>query len=313
MKLYLAGIYSVRFDLTSNQVRQLDEVERFHRGRIQYFLESYHYVGRQSYVERMKRDGVKIFLDSGAFSAFTKGVEIDLNAYCDYIKLNQEILENIDGSICASVLDGIGDPLKTYNNQMAMEKQGVRPLPCFHYGEDEEYLKHYVANYKYITLGGMVMVTTAQLKLWLDRIWSRYLINTDGTPKVKVHGFGLTVPSIMGRYPWFSVDSSSWVHYSANGHIPVPHFENDQDPSLDMITISSHSSVVKNYGRHFLNIPPLQREALTAKIEGIGFSTERLKAHFVSRAAYCWFVYRRMQDNINKYRKPFKMTQEVFF
>lgn len=313
MKLYLASIYSNGFNLASNQIRQLDKNEHFHRERIQYFLESYHYVGRQSYVEKIKRDNVQIFLDSGAFSAFTKGVEIDLVGYCDYIKRNTEIIENVEGSLCASVLDGIGDPLKTYNNQKAMEKQGVRPLPCFHYGEDEEYLKYYIANYKYITLGGMVMVTTSQLKLWLDRIWSRYLLNPDGSPKVKVHGFGLTVPSIMGMYPWFSVDSSSWVHYSGNGHIPIPNFFDETDPQLDMITISKHSSVVKNYGRHFLNIPPLQRQALTDRLTSLGFSVERLKEIFVSRAAYCWFVYRRMQDNINKHRKPFKMTQEVFF
>src|SRR5687768_9251654 len=115
MILYLAAIYTSNVSLTSNMFRRFDEIEKLARTGVKHFLESYHYVHKQQYVDNMRRDGVKVFLDSGAFSAFTQGVDIDLNNYCDYIHRNKDII------LVASVLDGIGDPLKTWQNQQAME------------------------------------------------------------------------------------------------------------------------------------------------------------------------------------------------
>src|SRR3990172_6537333 len=103
MKLFIAAIY------TSN----------YHK--------SCHYIQKQTYADKIRADGAKIFLDSGAFSAFTQGAEIDLHGYVDYIKRNYDILDtDDDGTALYSVLDGIGDPLKTYRNQHEMESMGVR-------------------------------------------------------------------------------------------------------------------------------------------------------------------------------------------
>lgn len=202
MKLYLAGLYTSNFDLHGRLFARLTEAEKKHRLEVRYLLESYHYIHRQSYVDKLRRDGVKVFLDSGAFSAFTKGVEIDIPGYCQYIRDNEDIVEKSDGILCASVLDGIGDPLKTWQNQLYMESLGVQPLPCFHYGEDERYLEWYISKYEYITLGGMVPISTPQLKVWLDHLWDKYLTDGSGRPRLKVHGFGLTTLSLMERYPW---------------------------------------------------------------------------------------------------------------
>src|SRR5687768_4056852 len=106
MKLYLAGIYTGNFDLHGNVYSRLTDAEKQARLGVKYFLESYHYIHRQSFVRKIRRDGVKVFLDSGAFSAFTKGVDIDMRGYCRYIQENVDIIEQVDGMICASVLDG---------------------------------------------------------------------------------------------------------------------------------------------------------------------------------------------------------------
>lgn len=285
MKLYLAGIYTSNFHKESQLYARLTEREKAARDGVRYYLESYHYIYKQAYVDKIRADGVKVFLDSGAFSAFTKGIEVDIRGYCDYIKRNLDIIENVDGALCASVLDGIGDPLKTWQNQMAMEQMGVRPLPCFHYGEDERYLEWYIANYDYITLGGMVPISTPQLFHWLDRIWDKYLTDGSGRPRLKVHGFGLTTQALMERYPWFSVDSSSWVQIAANGNILVP--------GLGTVPVSPNSPSAKQYNRHLNTIPDLQREGLVKRIAEQGFDIERLQVEYVSRWAYnCWaFTY----------------------
>ena len=305
MKLYLAGLYTSNFTLKSQQFMRCDAGEQEARRNVKHYLESYHYIHRQAHVERIKDDGVKVFLDSGAFSAFTKGVEVDLPAYCDYIHRNMDIIEVVDGALCASVLDGIGDPLKTYENQKAMEKLGVKPLPCFHYGEPEEYLEYYINNYSYITLGGMVPISTPQLRHWLDRLWERYLTDGSGRPRIKVHGFGLTVVELMKRYPWYSVDSSSWVQIAANGNILIP--------EVGLISTSDSSPNRKVAGQHIDTIPQVQRDALKDLLHSQGFDLERMRTEYISRWVYnCW-SFTRMNEIISGMTETFERKQPELF
>lgn len=163
---------------------------------LQHILESYHYMQQERWMGYLRADGRTIFLDSGAFSAYMMGVKIDINKFIDFCGRYQDIIRMM------SVLDEIGDPDGTWRNQEEMQRQGVKPLPCYHYGEPTEVCDWYVKNYDYITIGGMVPITTPQLKIWLDRIWEEHLTDAEGKPKCKVHGFGLTSPELMRRYPW---------------------------------------------------------------------------------------------------------------
>lgn len=279
MKLFVAGAYAANFGLVGTLFNRLTENEKWQRLQVKYILESYHYVHRQSFVDKMRADGLKIFLDSGAFSAYTQGVEIDMPAYCKYIKENADIIDVVDGMVCASVLDGIGDPLKTYQNQMAMEKMGVRPLPCFHYGEDERYLDYYVENYSYITIGGMVPISTPQLFHWLDRIWEKHLCDGAGRPKVKVHGFGLTTMSLVERYPWYSVDSSSWVQIARTGGMMLY-------PEARAISVSDRSPQRKVEGQHIDTWSEPQRKAIEERLQAMGVDTKRMRETYLARWAY---------------------------
>lgn len=305
MKLYLAGLYTSNFDIGGRLYARLTEAERRHRDDVRYYLESYHYIHRQTYVDKLRKDKVKVFLDSGAFSAFTKGVDVDIEAYCRYVQENRDIIETVEGAVCASVLDGIGDPLKTWQNQQHMEKLGVRPLPCFHYGEDERYLEWYISNYEYITLGGMVPISTPQLKLWLDRIWERYLTDGSGRPRLRVHGFGLTTLSLMERYPWYSVDSSSWVQIAANGNILIPEF--------GALAVSVNSPAAKQEGRHLDTVPELQRLAIVRKIEEAGFGMDRLQTEYISRWVYNCYSFRAINDYYHNREPVFIPDQMELF
>lgn len=270
-------------------------------------LESYHYVGAQKFVDDMRRENAKIFLDSGAFSAWTLGHHIDLPTYCDYIKRNSDIIRVEDGDVMASVLDGIGDPQKTYENQLWMEHLGVRPLPCFHFGEDERYLEWYVKNYRYITIGGMVGKSNLQLSTWLDRIWEKYLIDGTGRPRCKVHAFGITARDIIHRYPWHSVDSSSWVQGASFGFIITPKWKN--------ITVSEKSGARHTAGAHYSTLTQVERDEVTASLIEAGFDFERLSVEYVSRAVYNLWAFGEINKIINAdgNRERFDCpTQELF-
>lgn len=167
-------------------------------------LESY--FKKKSIARMIENHGdLSLFLDSGAYSAFTQDIKIDIDEYIQYIKHNQKYISQY------AVLDVIGDAEGTLKNQLYMESKGLNPIPCFHYGDDELYLREYLKQNNYIALGGMVKRPRNQLEYWLDEIWGRYLTNEDGTAKFKIHGFGMTSVSLMKRYPWYSVDSTSWV------------------------------------------------------------------------------------------------------
>jgi hypothetical protein len=298
MRLYLAAVYTNGISLHGNVFRRMDDAEKAARLRVQCILDSYHYIHKQRDVDAIRRDGAKVFLDSGAFSAFTQGVEIDLEGYCDYCRRNADIIE------FPSVLDGIGDPLKTWQNQTRMEALGVRPLPCFHYGEDERYLEHYLANYDFITLGGMVPINKEQLRFWLDRIWDKYLTDKDGLPRIKVHGFGLTRVDLMERYPWYSVDSSSWVQSAGNGAIMIP--------ELGVVFVSLDSPQRKEAGRHFETLTPLEKQVFREAIQRRGFDLERLKTTYLARWAFNLGTYQELSKP-DEPPKPFKLAMRGFF
>lgn len=307
MNIYLAAVYTNKYRSTQAQFDKLNTHEQKCVQDVKFLLDSFHYIGGQRFVDEIRKDNGKIFLDSGAFSAYTLGIALDVPVYCDYIKRNIDIIRHDDGVMMASVLDGIGDPLQTYRNQLWMESLGVRPLPCFHANEDERYLEHYVKNYEYITLGGMVGASSKQLMTWLDRIWDRYIVDGSGRPRCKVHGFGITAVPIMTAYPWWSCDSSSWIQSTSFGTVVTP----DWGP----IAVSDKSPSRHDAGQHITTFTEVERQAIIAKLAEQGYDWERLATVYQSRAAFNLWAYGQLNDRMNAendYTRMTRIVQELF-
>lgn len=200
-------------------------------------------------MKRKDKNKVKLFLDSGAFSAWSQGEEINIQEYITFIKENEKYID------LYSNLDVIGDPKGTWKNQRIMEKAGINPVPVFHFGENIKWLQKLIdKKYKYISLGGMVPISNKDLVPWLDNLWSNYLTDKDGMPVTRVHGFGLTSLKMMLRYPWYSVDSTSWVVTGRMGSIYIPKKKKGKwiyDENSWKIAVSSKSPNKKDAGQHF--------------------------------------------------------------
>ena len=141
--------------------------------------------------------GTKIMLDSGAFSAWNAGKQIDINKYIEFIRDN-----NIDVYFN---LDVIGDVEGTIANQRIMEQAGLNPIPVFHYGEPFEYLDYLVEQgYTYIGLGGTVRKSVKQRQEFFDEVFSRH-------PHIDYHGLGVTSKTLVENYNWYSCDSTTWL------------------------------------------------------------------------------------------------------
>jgi hypothetical protein len=293
MNLFHAAVYTNGFMPGQKTHEKLNDVEKPILVKTPNILESYHYVHSQRYVNEMRADGAQVFLDSGAFSAHTLGVTIDIEEYCNYIKRNRDIIRHEDNVCMASVLDGIGDDYKTYQNQLTMESLGATPLPCFHFGEDERYLEWYISRYPYITIGGLVGRPNPITIKWLDHIWEKYLTDGSGRARLKVHAFGVTRVELMQRYPWHSVDSSSWIQHSVFGHIFMPEY--------GAITVSDKHTDKHRMGGHVVNLAPPQQKKVHEHLAARGFNFERLSTVYESRAAFNNLAYQELGVMLDKH------------
>lgn len=302
MRVYLAGMYDNGFLQGTPVYESLNEVEKLARNwGAKHQLESYWFVNKQIKVDRMRRDGAKVFMDSGAFSAFNKGISVNLVEYVDYLKRNADIIE------IYSVLDAIGNAQKTLENQTAMESLGVRPIPCFHYGEDERYLEHYLTNYDYIALGGMAIASSAAVKIWFDRLWSKFLTDGSGRARVKVHGFAITSPDLMMRYPWYSVDSSTWVQRSMYGELMIPEMRRN-------VVISERASQRQMIDRHYDTFDSITRAQIDKYIIDAGFDPQRLRTMHGPRWAFNCYAFRRLGEMATKTEEfVFKLPEQELF
>lgn len=161
-------------------------------------LFSYHYYKKKvNEIQEFIALGGEALIDSGAFSADSVGAEIDIDEYCIFIKQT--------GAILYAGLDVIGDAKATMKNVSYMKRvHKLNAFPTFHMGSKLEDL-YEMMDYPYIALGGLVF--SKNIVNHCDAVWS-YILREN--PKLKVHGFGVTNLEIMARYPWYSVDSSSY-------------------------------------------------------------------------------------------------------
>ena len=302
LRIHLAGTYPAGgLRRSAGWAAEFTDDEKLILRNYPHLIESYHYVGKtQKYIDEIREDNRKVFLDSGAFSMFTQGITVDMDAYVAFIKRNLDIID------VASVLDGIGDPALTFENQKKLEDKGVEILPCFHYGEPIEYLEYYLQNYKHITLGGMVPIATPDLKKWLDFIWEHYLTDSSGWPLIKVHGFGLTSISLMDRYPWFSVDSTSWVLTGRFGSIFFP----TKDRPDGKLTISDQSPARKTRDRHYDTLSEIERKSVDGIFARQGFIAEELRSIYWKRDLYNISFFQSITD---VEVKPFTHEEQGLF
>jgi hypothetical protein len=272
MRIYLAGIYHGGRSAVNSKSADLMVTSRLDYPHI---LESYHYVGEDRMTRIMREDGAEIFLDSGAFSAFTQKVTIDIEKYAEYIQTNADIIE------VASNLDVIGGEDSeegSWANQQELERLGAKVLPCHHARDADYWLQKYLdEGYEHFCLGGMVPESTPFLLEWLDRIWDEYLTNPDGTAKVKIHGFGLTTQRLMFRYPWFSVDSTSWVMTSRFGGIYLDVPQSDGSVKDYKIDFSSKSPKQRQDGSwHFNTLKKPEQEMVRERLAELEAARPRL-------------------------------------
>lgn len=217
-----------------------------------------------------------LIMDSGAFSAWAKGIEIDLDAYIafclEYIDqityvVNLDVIPAKPGQKNISQEEIERSASAGYRNAKRMMRAGIpkeKLIHVFHQNENFEWLEKMVEEFDYIGLSPANDRTTQEKMVWLDSCMP-YVTDSKGFPTVKFHGFAVTAHSLMMRYPWFSVDSASWCQQAGRGVAYVPPIRNGEyvyDEMSYSVRIGLNSPFERDLV-HFNNHPPkLQQQFL---------------------------------------------------
>ncbi len=225
-----------------------------------------------------------LILDSGAFSAWTKKVNIDIDEYADFCLANLDAIDHIVNLDVIPGAPGIRNTAKDIQNSVQkgwenyehMLSRGIpkeKLIHIFHMDEDFEWLTRIADSMDYIGLSPANDRTTAQKIEWLDQCME-YICPGDGMPRVKFHGFAVTSIRIMKRFPWYSVDSTSWLMAAAMGFIYVPKIKNGEyiyDEEPYKIDMSTRSPGRVHDGKHFRTIPRAQQNMVREYIAELGY------------------------------------------
>lgn len=180
-------------------------------------------------------------LDSGAFSLINQARKkrkagqgkVDWSIYKtdefrEYMDAYAEFIKKYRTAIDYYVnIDAIGNPEITWENQMYLEKEhGLKPIPVVHQGEPIKWVEKYLeAGYDYLAIGKIA--NQGPFDEWCDRCFEVICNQENRLPLVKVHGFAITRYTWMVRWPWYSVDSTTWIKMAFNGQILMPSINAD--------------------------------------------------------------------------------------
>lgn len=194
MKVYFAGI--------SGHKKRLEYLKELGADKLMLtFAEVKSYNQNMS---RFKKGNFDILFDSGAFSLWRRGISIDIQEYCKYLTTH-----SIEKYI---VLDKIGSHAETMVNQKIMEDYGMNPIPVYHLNSPIENLYEICEKYSYVCLGGTVGSNVSVRLKFFTEVFQHF-------PNHKFHGLGLTDMRIVSKFPFYSVDSTTWLCAAKTGNI----------------------------------------------------------------------------------------------
>lgn len=208
MKICLAGTYAA----TKNTRKYLHITK--------YILESFYYI--QDWQLPYLKEKELFLLDSGAFT-YMNNIKDQPNwdeyieRYADFIKKNDiKYFFELD----IDVLVGY-DEVKRLRNKLE-KLTGRKCIPVWHKSRGINEYKKMIKDYDYVAIGGIV---TKEIKQNEYKYFTP-LLEMAKKENCRVHGLGFTNLKSLSKYPFYSVDSTSWKSGGRFGSIYQ--FKNDK-------------------------------------------------------------------------------------
>lgn len=244
----------------------------------------------QGYIEWAKRRQGKEFKlappihrrGQGDFSFYNLKKGSEFRVYCDHFAsfMKRMMALGVDKEMFFTTVDVITNPILTWEVQEYFEKQhGLFPIPVIHACTPLEYVGRYIEKadkYPLIGIGGLGQNIAVQDYLrWADQLFTMLCPRTNNfLPIVKTHGFAMTSWKLICRWPWWSVDSATWVKLSAYGWLYVPRWSEEKGWRWDkppiQINASFRSPFLKVRDKHIDNARPEVQRTVKRWLERVG-------------------------------------------
>lgn len=230
----------------------------------------------------------EIMLDSGAFTAWSKGDEVSITSliriYRSFIRRYEKDVQaiwliNLDRIPGAKGREPSEEEIveamyESDRNLAILEREfGARVLPVFHQGEPESRLHDVAAQADYICISPRNDLPERSRVRWSQQ--AHCII------KNRTHGLATTGIQMATTVPWHSTDSAAWNIRPALG---MAYF-NFKDKAVS-IFISSESPTRYDRNRHYDSMSRVKQRFLLDRIEARGFTLEQLRTEMRARAAF---------------------------
>ena len=208
----------------------------------------------------------KLLIDNGAFTVHRKGGVLNIDEYIDYINSHPEAdyfiaLDDIPGKWGRpkTAEEVAESPIKTWENYLYMIDRVDNPeklLPVFHQGEHFKYLDQYLTHPTpvYMCLSGNKELTNKQREEWYEKCYTHIRALK---PTMKVHCLGSATFSNAEKFPFTSMDSTTWIMVAINGNI-----------------LSDYGNVYVGDGGKSLSDP--EKEAIQKYLDQFGYRLENM-------------------------------------
>jgi hypothetical protein len=148
-------------------------------------------------------------LDNGAFSHWRAGKgEVDCRAYAAWVR-DWYRHPGFDWCLIPDVIDGDESRNTDLINGWVADNRDIQSVPVWHLHESLDWLRTLIGMFPRIALGSSGEYSQPGSKNWEVRMNEamEVLCDSDGRPKVKIHGLRMMDPTIFSRFPLASVDS----------------------------------------------------------------------------------------------------------
>ena len=258
-------------------------------------LRLYSYVNDLSSIKKRINQGLKTFIDSGAFTAMSKGIDFDVDKYIEFLNNNSEhfhLFSQYD-TIPNEKINPEESAELTWQNYKYMKARLKEPhklLYVYHVDEPFEYLERILNDEEdvyYIAIGGLVKKRGNNRKRKIEEIFN--IIKKSKRPNINVHAFGLATFSLLEEYPFTSADSTTWIYFGRLGNLEC---------SIGRINVSDK---LTNEPNHYNKLTETEKITVLKEVETRGYDFPTLQKCYKERIKY------RIDDFI-RWSKNYKYT-----
>lgn len=233
---------------------------------------------------------VEIMLDSGAFTAWSKGGKVELD---DIIRAYTDMLSRFEGRVekiwlinldeipaekgRTATKEELEKAMRTSdtNFEVLRKRFGEKVLPVFHQDEPFSQLDNLIKDCSYICASPRNDLPEKDRLKWSQLVHDRI------PAKVRTHGLAATGARMMAQVPWFSIDSATWISLAVNGGIIL-----EEPLKLRIIQISSQSGAIREMEGHYSNLPQVYKDCIDNRIEEYGFTVEEILHSYACRIVF---------------------------